>query len=265
MNFIRNQRSSEGYDPYQSHWIFGSDADLIMLWLTLHEPRISIIREEFLIPYKRKWSNCSSFGHDFDIWKEPKLIDKSKKFSIINHTTFQYVKINLLREYLELELEVNDGVHTNIENKIDDFIFLWFIVGNDFLPHLPSFRIRNGAIDLIVSIYKSVLPQMQGYLIQKWKEDSGDVNEDEFYINLNIGILLSKLASVEEELDLWENTNNEHNIYSRKARKRQREQQIDLNIWANRNLVDFTHGDWRLSYYQSKFHIQEDDLSDFLK
>lgn len=39
-----------------------------------------------------------------------------------------------------------------------------FLVGNDFIPHLPHFHINKGALPLLYSAYTDVLPNLDGYL-----------------------------------------------------------------------------------------------------
>jgi len=50
------------------------------------------------------------------------------------------------------------------ERVIDDFVFLTFFVGNDFLPSLPNFAIREGGLDALIYLYKLLLPKIKGYL-----------------------------------------------------------------------------------------------------
>lgn len=76
----------------------------------------------------------------------------------------------------------------DFERIIDDFVFLCFFVGNDFLPHLPSLHIREGAIDAIMVIYKHLLPSFGGYLTSNGVIDFSKVD-----------VLLADIAKIEEE------------------------------------------------------------------
>lgn len=72
-----------------------------------------------------------------------------------------------LRECLSYELRVTGTPFPfDPERAIDDWVFMCFFVGNDFLPHLPSLEIREGAIDTLIEIYKRILPKLDGYLTE---------------------------------------------------------------------------------------------------
>ncbi|KAL5056292.1 hypothetical protein RYX36_036974 [Vicia faba] len=124
MSFVRKQRGLSDYNPNTVHCLYGSDADLIMLGLSSHEPHFSILRELL------------------HIW--------------------------LLREYLELDMKIQDppkNFIVDFERIVDDFIFICFFAGNDFLPHLPSLDIFEGSIDLLMTVYKQEFHKLGGYLV----------------------------------------------------------------------------------------------------
>ncbi|WJX50004.1 hypothetical protein P8452_36370 [Trifolium repens] len=142
MSFIRKQRGLPDYDANTVHCLYGSDADLIMLGLSSHEPHFSIIREYV-----------------------PKYHEKLPQNGV---KRFELLHIWLLREYLELEMKIQDppkNFIVDFERIVDDFIFICFFAGNDFLPHLPSLDIYEGAIDLLMTVYKKEFNKFGGYLV----------------------------------------------------------------------------------------------------
>ena len=111
--------------------VYGLDADLIMLSIN-HLPisnNIYLFREtpEFI-----------------------KSIDKS-----LNPNENYILDIPLLASSLTLDL--NKNVNNQKTNKIYDYIFICFLLGNDFLPHFPALNIRTQGIENIMAAYKSTI------------------------------------------------------------------------------------------------------------
>jgi len=192
MDYIRKQRAQPDHDPDTKHCLNGADADLIMLGLATHELHFTIMREEFKPGQKKPCEICGQEGHEKDDCEGlPKdfVVDESNKW-VGTEVEFIFIRLNVLREYLERELRM-DGLPFayDFERAVDDWIFMCFFVGNDFLPHLPSLEIREGAIDRLQQIYKRCLPRLGGYL-----SESGHASLK------RVAMILKELGEVEDEI-----------------------------------------------------------------
>uniref|UniRef100_A0A673FKH9 5'-3' exoribonuclease n=1 Tax=Sinocyclocheilus rhinocerous TaxID=307959 RepID=A0A673FKH9_9TELE len=172
MDFIRRQRAQPNHDPNTHHCLCGADADLIMLGLATHEPNFTIIREEFKPNKPRPCALCGQMGHEI---KDCQGLAREKQGEHdefadtvpVSEQEFIFIRLSVLREYLERELTMASlPFPFNFERSVDDWVFMCFFVGNDFLPHLPSLEIREGAIDRLVGIYKDVVHKTGGYLTE---------------------------------------------------------------------------------------------------
>ena len=146
MEFIRLQRVKPGYDPNLKHVIHGLDADLIMLVVLNTKPIFHFKKVIFggkrterrvmrtaLAKKAIAAGTTNSITDTFD--NHDDLISDQKPLEILS--------VSILREYLAHEFR-NDAFSSpfafsmNSKGVVDDFVFLCFFVGNDFLPHLPS-------------------------------------------------------------------------------------------------------------------------------
>ncbi|KJH53370.1 XRN 5'-3' exonuclease [Dictyocaulus viviparus] len=167
MDFIRKQRSNPSHNPNTVHCLCGADADLIMLGLATHEANFNIIREEFIPHQQRPCELCGQYGHELKDCRGLENEEKGPEHAdpISKEKNFIFLRIPVLREYLERDLVMeNLPFKYDFERVIDDWVFLCFFVGNDFLPHLPSLEIREGAIDRLIKLYKDMVYSMKGYL-----------------------------------------------------------------------------------------------------
>ncbi|KAK9457117.1 exoribonuclease 2 [Dipodascopsis uninucleata] len=171
MEFIRSQRQSPYYNPNTSHAIYGLDADLIMLGLATHELHFKVLREDVFFQDRqpRSCQICGQTGHQTSQCTGQAKI-KNGEFDEIGTPAptkkpFIWLHVSILREYLEQELLITRlPFKFDLERAIDDWVFMCFFVGNDFLPHIPSLEIRENGIDILINIWKRNLAQMGDYL-----------------------------------------------------------------------------------------------------
>ena len=120
-----------------------------MLGLITHEPHFALLREDVISGRKNRRRG-----------------NENEKVDLMN-TSWQLLHLCLVREYLDLEfrpLEKLMSFDYDLEHIVDDFIFLVFFLGNDFLPSLPFFSINNGMLDYLIKLYKEELVNGDGYL-----------------------------------------------------------------------------------------------------
>jgi len=161
MEYIRWEKRLPNYQPNQRHCLYGLDADLIMLSLVTHEPHFFLLRE--VVSY--------TGGNRGQPAREVLENPCAENFVLFH--------IGLLREYLELEFSnvPTPGFSLDLERIVDDFVLFCMLIGNDFLPALPTLDINEGALNNIMAIYKELLPTMGGYITYAGDLDRGRLEQ----------------------------------------------------------------------------------------
>lgn len=247
MDFIRSQRNQPGYNPNTHHVLHGLDADLIMLALATHEVRFTILREKVFFGKKGRDS-------EDDVSPAQRLLDAQSmrngevvlcadpKDEWVFGKPLQALHIHTLRHYLDVEFSILKSTLPfpyDLERIIDDFIFMCFFVGNDFLPHLPSLDIRDGALDFLLECYKDVLPSLGSYVTSP----GGIINLSQ------ADVLLSRVGEVEDQIFLRKKRAEDNS--ERKFQQRRQHQQYHQQQQQNSSNMQRSQSE----PYEKKAHV----------
>ena len=118
----------------ESFMVHGLDSDLIMLALISHCPKFYILRDD--------------------------TFDKSNPYLLVDIAKIRPKIIEMMRWECKV-VDYDDRPLYRFDETwaINDFVFLCFMVGNDFLQHVPALEIVEGGIQVIVDCCKQVCCQ----------------------------------------------------------------------------------------------------------
>lgn len=156
--------------------IYGLDADLIFLSLASELDNIYLVREKDYI------DNKEGIEYSRLVYMD---ISKLKMYLIKEISA-----IMTNRYILEMEIDTN--------NFVNDFIVYSFLLGNDFLPHLPSLKIRQNGIPILMEQYVLTYMELNEPLVLK---DKSEINKK--FLNK----LIVNLGEIEENTFIMMATN----------------------------------------------------------
>ncbi|KAL7571127.1 hypothetical protein ACA910_014733 [Epithemia clementina (nom. ined.)] len=225
MAHLRLQRAQPGYNPNLVHILHGLDADLIMLALATHEAHFYISREQVLFGRKsieameqrQEESGYRLQQRSFD--QAAGTLAMQLPENVLATKPLERISIPILREYLAAEFQdclspERLPFRPSLERLIDDIVFLCFFVGNDFLPHLPSLDIRDGALDFLFNVYKRVLPSLGDYITKS----GGHVHLP------SVAIIFQQVGAIEDYVFAMKHDNEQRLQAQKEERKKQQQQ-----------------------------------------
>jgi 5'-3' exonuclease len=206
--------------------IHGLDADLIMLSLLSHRPNITLMREQ-------------QIGSDF-----------------------QYLSIDRLREGILRDLStrhawpISPGVgpfDKEACDAIESYIVWCFLLGNDFLPHMPTLHLQKNGLDMVLAASRYTMLVDSSRSVIRWDAMSSILEE------LSAGENESMCSLVSEAM-------------RRKCHAKTDEERVDMYPLLDQNRSDLaleihqggcsrTTGAWRPMYYKKLFHTRMHDLT----
>ena len=237
-------RQHNTYHSESNTMIYGLDSDLIMLCLNhLHiSENIFLIREmpQFASVIQRQTAEPVSEDSSDDDEEELYMLD------------IKSLSIALMRE-----MGCTTFNDTMAKRKMLDYVFISFMLGNDFLPHFPALNIRTNGMDILLDTYFDTIPE------HKSLNDGKKINWKLFKK------FVSRLAEYEHDemkREYKQRNKTEDRFYpvNTVEERLHKMNSIPMRFRTTEKFIDpFTSG-WEYRYYDKLLHITSRD-SDIFK
>jgi 5'-3' exonuclease len=229
--------------------IYGLDADLLFLSLASAKNNLFLMRETSQMEMNKH--NARDIPGD----------------------GFSYLSIDRLKYVIGLEMSSRLKIELNIENIINDFVFLCYFCGNDFIPNIPSLTIKphnkkiiNG-IDTIIEAYASIISETNNEFLINIKTDLNN-HLQTTHININRTMLIKILDIISEQENAYYNDHYRHRRFFRRCDSND-PYDIDVHNF-NDNIIYKPYDpiqlgnpstnlhQWKRNYYKTLFNIDID-------
>ena len=206
--------------------VYGLDADLIMLSL-IHTPYFQNI---FL--YRETPEFIKSINSSFKIHEHYLMDIRMLKSYILEVFTKYYNKNGIL--------------FYNSNYKILDYIFICFMLGNDFLPHFPSLNIRTNGFDNLLYAYCNTIKPTQSII-----NSNKNINW-KLFRKLCEYLYENEENNIKTEIKLRKNMNKNYNKHLKKYKTIEHIPILNQEVEDSINIYE---KNWQNRYYKLLFDI----------
>jgi 5'-3' exonuclease len=223
--------------------IYGLDADLIFLSMSSKKNNIYLLRESVELGINRP--ELKLFDPVADVTEEMSFVSIDELKEVYNE--------HMIKLLYENKCKVEDGT-----NFINDFIFICYLLGNDFLPHFASLDVKKDGMNYILAAYVETYSLSKQHLLT--------FEDDKIKINTIQLILILKYLGDRESEYFTETLPYHNNRISR--RSCMGVDDYSKELWRLENLKDIIIEDpiklglgekseWKFKYYECHFHTTE--------
>jgi 5'-3' exonuclease len=161
-------------------------------------------------------------------------------------------------------------IHTEYNMSPYDYVFLCFLLGNDFLPHFPTLNLRTRGIQVIQDVYHNLLDKYKPMIKeptqipQTKKRTKNQTTQPIWQINWsNFYYFIRELAKIEHELFTQEFTQRERQErrYFPETTDEEREtslQHVPQQYRSKELYIDPNTPGWESRYYRVLFEGKHD-------